>query len=263
MKLCLSGRLWESAQGSSITLPEFLATAAELGYTGIELRYPMIPPPERMETTRAEAKRLGLTIVFSTCVALPKSDATRADAQRVLNAIKTLGAHDIRATVLSEADFPSMRTLADMAAEKGIKTTIQMHINTLSDTVERTEQCLEKLGHPNVFLIFDPMHLRWMGDPDMAGAARRLSKWIVRANVQNYAPIRETTKKRGAFSFGGTDWVRALPGEEGGTDYPAYFKALRGAGFDGWINVMCDVEPGLDSKRVAQKHADFLKPMIS
>ena len=263
MKLCLSGRLWESPKGYSITLHEFLATAAELGYQGIELRYPMIPPPEKLEAIRNEAKRLGVTVVFSTCAALPRDDATRKDAIRVLDTIVALGGHDIRATMGSDDDYAPMRTLADMASEKGIKVVMQIHINTLCDTVERTEQCLKKLNHPNMRLTYDPIHLGWMGDRDMAASARRLKPWIVRANVQNYAPARSNQDPRQKIQILGKDWLRALPGDPDGLDHNAYFKALRGIGFDGWINVMCDVDPSMTSKAVAKQNHDLLSPLLS
>ncbi len=263
MKLCLSARLWESSKGYAITLPDFLTVTAELDYQGIELRYPLIPPPEKLGAIRDQAKRLGLTIVFSTCAALPRDAATRADALRVLDAVKFLGGSDLRATMTSDDDYAPMRELADLAAGKGIKVAMQVHVNTLCDTVAKTERCLEKLNHSNVRLIFDPTHLQIMGDTDIVGGIRRLIRWMDRANAQNYALDGPAFQDRQKISISGKNWVRALPGEKGGLDFAAYLKALREAGFKGWINVMCDVEPGMDSKEVAKKYRHFLNPLLA
>ena len=43
MKLAPSSKLWETLQGSASTLPQQIQTVAELGYQGIEMRYPLIP----------------------------------------------------------------------------------------------------------------------------------------------------------------------------------------------------------------------------
>ena len=263
MKLCLSARLWEGSKGYTITLPDFLDVTAELGYQGIELRYPLIPPPEKLGVIGAHAKRLGLTVVFSTCAALPRDAATRADALRVLDAVKFLGGSDIRATMTSDNDYAPMRELADLAAGKGIKVAMQVHTNTLCDTVAKTEQCLEKLNHSNVRLIFDPTHLQIMGDIDIAGGIQRLIRWMDRANAQNYALHGAGYQDRQKIPIGGQDWARALPGEKGGLDFAAYVKALRVAGFKGWMNVMCDVEPGMNSKEVAKQYRHFLNPLLA
>ncbi|MBI4026800.1 MAG: sugar phosphate isomerase/epimerase [Verrucomicrobia bacterium] len=263
MKLALSGRLWESSKGYAITLPQFLDTAAELGYDGIELRYPMIPPAEKLEEIRAQVRRLKLTVVFSTCAGLIKDEKSREDALRVIRTVKTLDGLDVRATMTTDEDYGPMRELANLAAENRMRVAMQLHINTLCDTVERCEQCLKKLNHPNVKLIFDPVHLRFMGDNDFEPAIRRLARWVHRANVQNYALMTPMYSTRQKIPLCGKDWVRVLPGETGGTDFRAYFAALRQAGFDGWINVMCDVEPGMDSKTAAKLHHDFLRPLLA
>ncbi len=265
MKLALSSRFWEGPKGYTIGCAEHIAVAAELGYDGIELRYPLIPPPDRIGEIGRDLKRLGIHVVFGPCAGVPKDAASRADAIRVLDVLQTLGARFLKCIIFSTDDYSPMRELADLAAGRGIRVCTQLHVNTLSDTVDRAEKCLREVNHPNFGIIMDAAHLQFLEkpDPDVAGAVKRLAPWIALANVQSYAPAETAPAGRTTFALGGKNWVHSLPGEAGSTDLKAYVGILRKNGFDGWLTVMPSRDPVMDAKVVAKQYHDYLKSLVA
>lgn len=262
MKLALSSRFWESPQGYKITCAEHIAVAAELGYAGIELRYPLIPPPEQMDAIAQALKRHRIEVVFGPCAGVPKDEASRADAIRVLDALKRLGGKFLKCIPFKKEDHGPMRELADLASARGIKVCTQLHVNTLTDTVDRAESFLREVAHPNIGIIMDASHMQFVipPDSDVAGAIRRLKPWTWLVNVQSYGLAEKLPKGRTAIALGGRDWVHALPGEADSTDMDAYMRLMRESGFDGWVTVMPSLDPLMDARDVARKYFEYLKP---
>jgi len=262
MQLALSGRLGETSQGYTSTLMEQMSTAAAMGYQGIEIRYPLLPPGDDIAAVRDELQRLGLTAVFSPVAGMPKDDEARADVIRVLDTLQQLGTPYVKAIGATTEDYDRLREIADLAGERGIKATTQLHANSLCDTVERTEKCLNDINHPNLGLIFDAAHLPFADDNDIDGAVRRLRPWIDLVNVQSYAPAETDQSGRQRHVINDREWVIALPGEPDGVDLAAYIKSLSTAGFDGWVTVMPAVDPSMDAAVVARQYYDFLSPLV-
>jgi sugar phosphate isomerase/epimerase len=263
MQLALSGRLWETSQGYTSTLMEQLSTAASMGYQGIEIRYPLLPSGDAIGAVRDELRRLGLTTVFSPVAGMPTDDESRFDVIRVLDTLQQLGTPYVKAIGATTEDYDRLREIADLAGERGIKATTQLHSNSLCDTVERTEKCLTEINHPNLGLIFDAAHLPFANDPDVDGAVRRLRPWIDLVNVQSYAPAETDQSGRQRVTINDRDWVIAMPGEPDGVDLAAYMNSLKTAGFDGWVTVMPAVDPTMDPNTVARQYYDFLSPLLA
>ena len=69
MKFGLSGRLFESRSGYTVNLREFLVLARDLGYDGVEIRYPQLPletPAAQVAEAASWLRELNLTWSFGT-----------------------------------------------------------------------------------------------------------------------------------------------------------------------------------------------------
>jgi sugar phosphate isomerase/epimerase len=260
MKLALSGRLWETAQGYTSTFAEQIGIAADLGYEGIEMRYPLVPERTAWDETRRQLEQADITLVFAPA-GIPRDEAGYQDVERVLDALKTMGGSYLKVIPTAEGDEEGMRRTADLGAERGIKVLSQLHANTLTDTVERTERFLREVNHPNLGLIFDACHIPFVEELPIETAVQRLRPWINLANVQSYKLASDDhTLQRS--KIGNDEWVLALPGDPAGTDLAESIRALRAAGYDGWVTVMPAVDPTWDPIEVAKAYRDFLQPLM-
>ena len=247
MRLALSSRLWESADGYAVDQMQHLAIARELGYDGVEMRYPLLPRrPEEIRRIAAALRDLDLTAVFGPCAGVPEDDRSRADASRVMDVLQQLGARWVKCIPMREDQAQGMVQLADMAEARGMILCTQLHAGTLTDTVERTEDFLRDVDHPSLGLIFDAAHLQLAGDPDLEGALQRLGPWLELVNVQCLS--------RDPAS--GT-WVPALPDA---TDLAPLLRALPSP--RPWLTVMPACVAGQDPMAVARTYRQALSACV-
>jgi sugar phosphate isomerase/epimerase len=261
MKLALSGRLWETSQGYTNTLTDQIKIAADLGYHGVEARYPLIPSPGELEGVRDALQQHSIELVFAPAAGVPNSEEKKADFIRVLDALKHMGARYLKQIPGSESDLDGMRLAADLGAERGIKILPQLHSNSLTDTVERCEQFFKAANHPNLGLIFDACHLPFTVDTPIEEAVQRLLPWIELVNLQSYKPSSDSDGLQHA-NINGRDWSLALPSDRAGTDLATAVRALQHGGYDGWLIAMPAVDPSMDPMVVARAYHDFLLPLL-
>ncbi len=257
MKTALSGRLWETGSGYTKNFREQIEIAAELGYEGIELRYPLIPPREEWEETRAQLDAAKVELVFAPAAALPTDDETKSDLIRVLDAVQFLGGRYLKLMPTSENQLDAMRQTAQLAAERNIQLLSQLHVNTLTDTVDSTQNTLEKLNDSNVGLIFDACHIPFTKDTSIEEAVRRLAPWIRLVNLQSYKPAQEGDGLEHS-EIGGRNWSQALPGEAGGTDLAEEIRQTQKIGFNSWYTAMPAVDASMQPMEVARAYKQFL-----
>jgi len=261
MKLSLSGRLWETSNGYRITLAEHIRTAARLGYRGIEVRYPLLPKTEEISSVRDLLEEQRVRAVFAFCAGVPADDASREDARRVIETVRALGGTHVRVVVRSETELPAVRELAASAGPGGIRVAVHVHTDTLCDSADKSLAILRAIDHPNVCLLVDPIHLVLAGEPDLAGAIARLGSHIGLVNLQNFR--RAPAETAGSLRVYGQTWVPAPPGHAQGLDFRAALAALRQAGYDGWLNVMCTTAATEDPVSVARAYVEHLQPLLS
>jgi len=246
MRLALSSRLWESATGYAIDQVQHLDIACELGYSGVEMRYPLLPRGDAEIAQIAAALRdRGLTAVFGPCAGVPDDQASVDDALRVMDTLRDLGARWMKCIPMTEEHVPGMAQLAEMAHERGMVVCTQLHGGTLTDTVASTERFLRQVDHPALGVIFDAAHLQLAEDPDIDGAVQRLKPWLELVNIQCLARDPQ-----------GGEWSPALPGEPGATDLGAVVRALPAT--DPWLVVMPACTAGQDPLEVARLYRQAL-----
>lgn len=259
MKLALSGRLWETPQGPSLSLAEQIPAVAELGYEGFELRYPLLPPRSEWEATRELLQRHNVQLVFTAAGGAPSTPEKKDDFIRVLDTVQFLGGKFVKQIPKAEADREAMRVAAELGAERGIKVLTQYHSNSLTETVAGIEQFFEAVNHPNLGLIYDSCQIPFSEELPFSieEAVTRLRPWIDLVNLQSYKP---STADDGLnhVAINGREWSLALPDDAAGTDLATTIRVLRESGYDGWWTVMPAVEPGTQPRDVATAYRNFV-----
>ena len=262
MKLSLSGRLWETAKGYRIDLPGHIRTAAELGFPGIELRYPLLPKPEDASGILKLLRQQGVTPVLAFCAGIPHDTASRADYERVLAILHALNTPFVRIAVTQPIDIPAIQAAARMAEAFHLQVLIHVHINTACDRVEPALSILKAVDRPNVGLLADPLHLVLAGEPDPVAALNRLAPHLRLVNLQAMRHTRPP-EPDGELHMAGAHWTRCLPGESGGIDFAAVLNDLRRLKYDGWLNIMPAVGETEDPVATARAYRTFLAPMLA
>jgi sugar phosphate isomerase/epimerase len=256
MKLALSGRLWETGGGYTANFREQIEIAAELGYDGVEMRYPLVPARGEWDDVRAALRQARLELVFAPAAALPTTDEKKADLLRVLDALQFLGGRYLKLLPKSEDELDAMRLTAELASERGIQLVSQLHANTLTDTIARTRSTLEALAGSNVGLIFDACHIPFVEEAGIAEAVQRLAPWIKIVNLQSYKPAR-ADDGLGHIDINGREWSLALPGDAQGTDLAEAVRQTQQSGFDGWYVAMPAVDASMQPLDVARAYKQF------
>lgn len=260
MKLALSGRLWES-EAHRNTLLDQIAIAADLGYEGIEARYPVIPERSEWDGVKETLKRHNIQLVFAPFAGMPNSPEKKDDLHRVLDFLAHCGAPFVRLIPSSEADHDAMRLAADLAAERGIKVLSQYHSNSLTDTVEKSESFFKTQEHPNLGLIWDSCHIPFSEESSIEDAIARVWPWIELVNLQSYKPSTDGDDLQ-HVAINGREWSLALPDDAAGTDLKTTIKVLEQRGYNGWLVSMPAVDPTMEPLAVAKAYRDFVSPLI-
>jgi len=264
MKLSLSGRLFESAKGYTLGLEDFLGFAKETGYAGVEIRYPQLPmesPTGKLQRVKQLLRDLGLTWVFGTVEGIT-DDKLFERSLRTMDNNLSCGCLFTRFTITNPGQIPLAQKFADAAAKRGARLVMQLHANTLPDNVPHTLDTMQKIDRPNVGLTYEANHLVFDGDRKYADAVAKLAKHIVLVSVQNFKPPAPNTPKEETFAINDKPWMRALPGDPEAIDFPPVFRALKKIGFDGFVTVMTDAVPGMDSRELARRYQQFLSPLL-
>jgi inosose dehydratase len=132
--------------------------------------------------------------------------------------------------------------LVAYAARRGVTLAIEPHVGAALDTPEKTVWLLEQIGSPYLKVNFDISHFEAVGRP-MADTIATLAPYSVHTHVK------DTRGRHPEFEF-------LIPGE-GNFDYPAYLRAMRAAGYHGFItveiSVMVQRRPGYDPFAAAEQ----------
>jgi sugar phosphate isomerase/epimerase len=264
MKLALSGRLFETSAGYTLDLEAFLKFARACGYDGVEIRYPQLPletPSAKLDETAALLKTLGLAWSFGAVEGIA-GEAAFERAVRMLEVHRRCGCRFTRFTVSRPDDIAWAQRFADEAARRGLRLITQLHNGTLTDNVPHTLETLERIGRPNVGLAYEANHLRFDGNEQYAEAIRPLRDCIFSVSIQNFKPAVQTDPRELRVQVNGREYLRALPGDPDGLDFPRIFRVLREVGFGGFATVMADVAPNMDQREVARLYQAACRPFM-
>jgi sugar phosphate isomerase/epimerase len=133
-----------------------------------------------------------------------------------------------------QACVAALRECSRLAAGFGVTLGVQNHHDTAAHH-ESLLDLLEEVAQPNCKAMFDAWAPALQGT-DLAAAVKKLAPYIVHTTVADYV-------RRPRFRYDPAlvnylpepPAVRAVPMGEGFIDYRAFFRALREAGFNGYV----------------------------
>jgi inosose dehydratase len=128
-----------------------------------------------------------------------------------------------------------------MAAAAGIRVAYHHHMGTVIQTGAELDRLLEAV--PGLWLVLDPGHLAFAG-LDPVAVARRHSARIAHVHLKSVRlPVAERARReRWSFCRAVSEGVFTIPGD-GCVDFPALFRILHAAGYQGWLVVEAEEDP--------------------
>jgi len=128
------------------------------------------------------------------------------------------------------------RAVTEYAASKGVKTMVENHGRFVQHS-ERCELLMKTVGHPNFGALVDVGNFI-CADDDPVRATTRMAPYAFHVHVKDFhRKLASADPGRGwGRSVGGNCYRGAIVGH-GNVDVPACLKALKAAGYDGFISI--------------------------
>jgi sugar phosphate isomerase/epimerase len=243
-------------RGKTPSLLRKIDRIAEFGVKAIE--FAGAPIDQKPAALRRRAEKAGLTVV-SYCVGaellVPAARQKQVVAQlkREVDVAAELGCPSMRHDVTRGFDqykryrgrktfaaalkiiTPAIREVADYAQARGVITTVENH-GFYMQAAERIEKLLLAVDHPNFALTMDMGNFLCVND-DPVAAVERLAKRAVMVHVKDF---HVKLRKQAPASWLHTPTPIAIRGAivgHGNVDIPAQLRALKGAGYDGYLSL--------------------------
>lgn len=259
MRLSLSVRIAESPKRkdvAAVPVETVAACAKAAGFAGLSMRASVVgidTPPARIAAVRALLDGLGLRTSMVTGdlpLAINNAEATGAirDIAPYLDLAEAMGCDLVRVMLHNDSDIEDARRAADMAGERGIRLSHQMHWGSLFETVDGALAALKSIGRPNFGITYEPANLLACGEDYGPDAIARLAPHIFNAYFQNIrlvpgSSVTFATRCRGPV---GVEFVSL--DDPSGIDPAPLLAALRAEGYDGWVSIH---QPLLDGDSVS------------
>lgn len=152
--------------------------------------------------------------------------------------------------------------------EYGEKVGACFAIETGPETAQTLAAFLKSLGTKGVGVNFDPANLVMVTGDDPVAAVGTLKDYIVHTHAKDGIMLKKTDPERiyNYFAEGGIEDIKLeeyfaeVPLGEGSVDFDNYLKALRSAGYKGFLTI--EREVGADPERDIRMAVEFLKSKI-
>jgi len=267
MKLSLFSVSYAGYWGQQVlTLSDFIAKAAELGFDSVMLagKRPHFSPldigEEALAAVRATLRSqnitcdiiAGYTDLSPTAAAeVPYQEMQIAYVESLARMAAAVGASVVRIFTAYETDSQSphalwqdavnrLREMCDRAAALGITLAVQNH-HDLGVHTDAMLELLYDVDRPNCRLGFDAWSPALRGE-DLYEAAHKAAPHMAITTNADYLRLPRFHYQPALINYqpASPDMVRAVKFGEGFIDYPAFFQGLRDGGFDGVANYeMC------------------------
>jgi sugar phosphate isomerase/epimerase len=265
MKLAVSTySLWQWCSENRRTLEDAIAFIADTGAAGVEFagldEAANADPVGRARALKRRCDELKLDVP-SYCVGaemLVPRDEQRdvvADLKRQVDVAEALGVRSMRHDVTRGFDgqsegigieqtfeaavahvVPTVREVADYAAAKRIKTSLENH-GFFMQAAERVERLINAVDHENFGLTLDMGNFLCVND-DPVRAVERLAKYAVMVHVKDFhVRPKGTMPASGWFATPTEIALRGAIVGHGAIDIPAQLRLLKDAGYDHYLSL--------------------------
>jgi inosose dehydratase len=251
--------------GGDTPLETCLAEARQAGFSGIEKGNKFPSDPAALQ---AVLSRHGLAFVsgwYGAQLRFRTIDAEIAAIRPHLDLLRTCGCTEMvfaetSGTVQGRRDVPVADRPVMTAAEwpvflerlsglgawmagQGVRIAFHHHMGTVIETAEEIDRLME--GTPeSVGLLFDTGHLAFAG-ADPASVARRWAHRINHVHAKDIRPdvLHHVRQQRMSFLDAVVAGVYTVP-SDGGIDFTAALRPLAKVGYNGWLIVEAEQDPG-------------------
>ncbi|MFC4986486.1 sugar phosphate isomerase/epimerase family protein [Saliphagus infecundisoli] len=269
------------------SLEDAIATAAEIGYDGVEImaREPHFPADvslERVEGLREllDDHDMGLPCLATYTGGYARKDDAECDAE-----LETFEAFLERAEILdvnllrhgagrpsireaTEEDLERaatwLRRAADLAAEYGKTVGLEIHSHRLTETTEATMDLIERIDRENVGVIHDAGNMFIADDPYGAESLEAIGDRLAHVHVKDLSRI-DDPDRADAFALetgrGEEVFRREFLGE-GDVDHAPLVEALAERGYDGSVTDESTVRR-VDRETVARRELEAMERLIA
>lgn len=219
----LSGRVFESDKGISLSIDDFFQFAHKHHCASVELRHSQINP----WSTQAEINRIkNLSEKYSLpieMITMRKGKLNSdSDLELFLSYLDIGTKLNCRQIKISGKGILQIQYAASLAEEQGITIGINNHVGTALETRQGTMEFFSLIKHTNMKLLFDPSHL-WLNkdsaDEDFIKAISNIISYVV---VQDYV---ETTRED-AITIAYRTVKATNANEKGAVGYPQIMSIL-------------------------------------
>ncbi len=168
------------------------------------------------------------------------SNAIHGDAARAVNDRPRLTAAEMRAF------GAKLEAFAAYLAGEGLTLVYHHHMGTIVESADEIDALMAATG-PHVHLLFDAGHCAFGGGDPVAVLTRHAGR-VRHFHAKNIRPAVTARVRAEGWSFlkavvGGAFTV---PGDqEGGVDFAPLLQILKAAGYDGWIVIEAEQDPGV------------------
>ncbi len=212
-----------------LSIEEQTELASKTGYAGI-LYAGTDHVPERLAANHARGlKLLGLYTGMNLSDAKPGYDPGLPEAIRQLKGTGALITFTVNGKA-ADGDglaVPVIREVADMAAQSGLKVALYPHYGMYVARIEDALRVRQKVGRPNVGIVFNLCH--WLRSGDEANMTARLKEAL---------PHTLLILINGADHEG--DWDRLIQTlDRGAFDVRGFVQTVKSMGYQGPIGLQC------------------------
>lgn len=258
MKFSISGRCvlpTKAGAGLAMENAAFLAMAHDVGFDGVDLRWEQVNPTlpaAKVEEVRRICRETGLEVA-----AVNAKDLAAEPFRRMIALAQELGCGRIRV----RGDVATLQQAADLARPAGIRIAEQMHTGAAFETVAAAGETLARVDRENFGVIIEPANLRMAGDTFTAANFEPLRDRIFWCHVQSIAvaPAESAEGKVTLRSGVEIGFKRVAIHENTDCDFRGFFAALRGIGFDGYVNCLEPAPAADDWGRFFMDYLSFLR----
>lgn len=190
----------------------------------------LLVPPDRQREVIAELKSQ-VDVAAELGVQSMRHDVTRgfgenASGLKIEQTFDAAVAHVV----------PAIREVADYAATKGIRTSLENH-GFYMQSSERVERLIRAVDHENFRLTLDMGNFLCVNE-DPVQAVARLAKYAVMVHVKDFhVRPKRAMPPSGWFETPTDIALRGAIVGHGAIDIPAQLRLLGDAGYDGWLSL--------------------------
>ena len=124
--------------------------------------------------------------------------------------------------------------IAGVMQENGCRFFLENEHVCRADTGLRTAAIVERVGHPNLFVNWDPANASHFDETAFPNGYEAVRKYVAHVHVKDFNRD--------------NDRITVVPGE-GGTNWTGQIRALAADGYDGWLVVETHMRPHVDCSR--------------